>query len=329
MRYLTLVRLFLGLSLFLGSVVADVRVRGHFRKDGTYVAPHMRSSPNSTTLDNWSTKGNINPYTGQVGTKNPVEGVGVGNQYTPYTPTRSVQTSGAGLTPIGSSSVKDDEASSSVNTTTQTSSSTISGPTEAQWKKLEERLLTTKTGIPPEEVESLLGKPQSKDGPSEVYALTGDTWRYPSGGWITFWKQSGTVREVGMFSGNGSRTTSAQFTPMTEPQKSELELRSRIKELEEKVSRLESLLQQRRTTPRNEKSVGTVPEQGTGPSAQHWIQIRSFMPKSEVLKIMGNPLQISNQGGGEFWYYPGGGWIQFMGSGEVWDYGGYSFGVTP
>jgi hypothetical protein len=31
----------------------------------------MRSSPNSTTLDNYSTKGNVNPYTGQPGTKDP------------------------------------------------------------------------------------------------------------------------------------------------------------------------------------------------------------------------------------------------------------------
>ncbi|MCC6932576.1 MAG: hypothetical protein IT292_04895 [Deltaproteobacteria bacterium] len=41
------------------------------RKNGTYVAPHYRSSPNSTKLDNWSTEGNINPYTGKTGTKDP------------------------------------------------------------------------------------------------------------------------------------------------------------------------------------------------------------------------------------------------------------------
>lgn len=50
---------------------ADTHVKGYFRKNGTYVAPHYRSSPNSTKLDNWSTKGNINPYTGKVGTKDP------------------------------------------------------------------------------------------------------------------------------------------------------------------------------------------------------------------------------------------------------------------
>ena len=51
--------------------LAQVRVEGYTKKDGTYVAPHYRSSPNSTTLDNYSTKGNVNPYTGKVGTKDP------------------------------------------------------------------------------------------------------------------------------------------------------------------------------------------------------------------------------------------------------------------
>jgi len=34
-----------------------------------YVQPHYRSSPNNTKSDNWSTYGNVNPYTGKVGTK--------------------------------------------------------------------------------------------------------------------------------------------------------------------------------------------------------------------------------------------------------------------
>lgn len=50
---------------------AQVHVNGYVNKNGTYVAPHYRSSPNGTTLDNYSTKGNVNPYTGQAGTKNP------------------------------------------------------------------------------------------------------------------------------------------------------------------------------------------------------------------------------------------------------------------
>jgi hypothetical protein len=59
------------LLLATATTSAQVHVRGYTKKDGTYVAPHMRSSPNSTTLDNYSTKGNVNPYTGEPGTKDP------------------------------------------------------------------------------------------------------------------------------------------------------------------------------------------------------------------------------------------------------------------
>jgi hypothetical protein len=48
-----------------------VSVRGYTRKDGTYVAPHVRTAPNKSKLDNWSTKGNVNPITGKRGTKSP------------------------------------------------------------------------------------------------------------------------------------------------------------------------------------------------------------------------------------------------------------------
>lgn len=51
------------------SAFADNSVRGHIRKDGSYVAPHHRTDPNSTRRDNYSTQGNINPYNGQTGTK--------------------------------------------------------------------------------------------------------------------------------------------------------------------------------------------------------------------------------------------------------------------
>jgi hypothetical protein len=50
---------------------AQVHVNGYTKKDGTYVAPHERTAPNHTNLDNYSTKGNVNPYTGQPGTKEP------------------------------------------------------------------------------------------------------------------------------------------------------------------------------------------------------------------------------------------------------------------
>ncbi|MFC7522003.1 hypothetical protein ACFQS6_22465 [Xanthomonas populi] len=46
-------------------------VRGYTRANGTYVAPHYQSAPNSTKLDNYSTQGNNNPYSGQEGTVDP------------------------------------------------------------------------------------------------------------------------------------------------------------------------------------------------------------------------------------------------------------------
>jgi len=50
---------------------ANHRVSGHSRKSGTYVAPNHATNPNGTKNDNYSTKGNVNPYTGRVGTKQP------------------------------------------------------------------------------------------------------------------------------------------------------------------------------------------------------------------------------------------------------------------
>ena len=46
---------------------ADVYVKGHYRSNGSYVSPHYRSSPDSSTSNNWSTYGNTNPYTGAMG----------------------------------------------------------------------------------------------------------------------------------------------------------------------------------------------------------------------------------------------------------------------
>lgn len=71
---------------------AQVKVRGYTKKNGTYVAPHYRSNPNSTKLDNWSTKGNINPYTGKAGTKEVVS-----DKYKNYTPGNVMTYGGADL----------------------------------------------------------------------------------------------------------------------------------------------------------------------------------------------------------------------------------------
>ena len=44
-------------------------ISGYTKSNGTYVAPSHATNPNGTKADNWSTKGNVNPYTGKPGTK--------------------------------------------------------------------------------------------------------------------------------------------------------------------------------------------------------------------------------------------------------------------
>lgn len=41
------------------------------KQAGTYVAPHERKAPNNANLDDYRTKGDVNWYTGQPGTKEP------------------------------------------------------------------------------------------------------------------------------------------------------------------------------------------------------------------------------------------------------------------
>ena len=50
---------------------AQVAVKGYYRKNGTYVQPHMRSSPDGNPYNNYSYPGNTNPYTGKIATGNP------------------------------------------------------------------------------------------------------------------------------------------------------------------------------------------------------------------------------------------------------------------
>lgn len=50
---------------------AQVKVKGYYRKDGTYVKPHYRSNPDGNPYNNWSYPGNTNPYTGKTATGNP------------------------------------------------------------------------------------------------------------------------------------------------------------------------------------------------------------------------------------------------------------------
>ena len=59
----------LGLSDAALAQTNDHYVSGYTRSDGTYVQPHYQTNPNGTRDDNYSTQGNVNPYTGQPGTK--------------------------------------------------------------------------------------------------------------------------------------------------------------------------------------------------------------------------------------------------------------------
>ena len=69
MKKLVLIGMFLMGGIQLSF--ADVYVHGYFRSNGTYVAPYYRSDPDGNPYNNFSTRGNVNPYTGEPGYKNP------------------------------------------------------------------------------------------------------------------------------------------------------------------------------------------------------------------------------------------------------------------
>jgi hypothetical protein len=52
-----------------GSKAASSHVKGYYKKDGTYVEPYKRSTPDAEFENNWTTKGNINLNTGKLGTR--------------------------------------------------------------------------------------------------------------------------------------------------------------------------------------------------------------------------------------------------------------------
>lgn len=72
-------KLFLVIALLVGvlsfSASADARttrVRGYYKPStGRYVTPHYKTTPNRSKFDNFSTKGNYNPYTGKKGYSSP------------------------------------------------------------------------------------------------------------------------------------------------------------------------------------------------------------------------------------------------------------------
>ncbi len=60
------------LSTFLTAQTTNPQsatTKAYTKKNGTYVAPAHKTVSNSTQRDNYSTKGNSNPYTGKSGTR--------------------------------------------------------------------------------------------------------------------------------------------------------------------------------------------------------------------------------------------------------------------
>jgi hypothetical protein len=44
-------------------------VRSHVRSNGSYVPGHYQTNPDGNFHNNWSTRGNVNPFTGDFGTR--------------------------------------------------------------------------------------------------------------------------------------------------------------------------------------------------------------------------------------------------------------------
>jgi len=67
-----LLSLVVSLIFFSFAEARSIRVKGYYKpSSGNYIMPHYRTSPNRSKFDNWSAKGNINPYTGRKGTIDP------------------------------------------------------------------------------------------------------------------------------------------------------------------------------------------------------------------------------------------------------------------
>lgn len=76
MKRIISVFLIVACLLFVAPIVSNPvdaasRVRGYTKKNGTYVQPHYKSSPDKSKFNNYSTKGNYNPYTGKKGVVDP------------------------------------------------------------------------------------------------------------------------------------------------------------------------------------------------------------------------------------------------------------------
>ena len=70
MNKLLLIALFFCLSISPASA-RNTQVKPYNRSDGSFVMPHRRTAPDNKLHNNYSSKGNMNPYTGKKGTVDP------------------------------------------------------------------------------------------------------------------------------------------------------------------------------------------------------------------------------------------------------------------
>lgn len=54
-----------------GSNSQSHTISPYVNSRGTYVGGSRATNPNNTQMDNYGTRGNVNPYTGAVGTRTP------------------------------------------------------------------------------------------------------------------------------------------------------------------------------------------------------------------------------------------------------------------
>lgn len=66
---MTIFILVFAFSFIVSPTFAYARSRGYLKNNGSYVNPYFRTSPNSYKWDNWSSKGNVNPFNGRKGYK--------------------------------------------------------------------------------------------------------------------------------------------------------------------------------------------------------------------------------------------------------------------
>lgn len=73
------------LLLLISSTMAYADyVSGYQRNNGTYVRGYYKSSPDSFKQNNYSYKGNTNPYTGKKGYNSGIPKMRTNNTYRPY-----------------------------------------------------------------------------------------------------------------------------------------------------------------------------------------------------------------------------------------------------